>query len=194
MAESRVNGSRSATAAPAVASARGYLRRGLPEAYQHPANNLGMRFVGALEEVLDPIVAMLDLLPAHLDLDLAPPEVVETLSVWLGVPASDVALEPEVRRELVRDARELTKRRGTREGLERLLGLAFPSLEVRVVDSGTVSSAREERTPPAPVPCVVVECAGRVASEVRDRVARVAKSVVPAHVALWVVDGEGSAA
>lgn len=189
MAESRVNGTRSATGAPAVASARGLLRRGLPEAYQVPADNFGMHFVGALEEVLDPIVATLDLLPAHFELDLAPPDIVEAIGVWLGVPAADVALAPDVRRELVRHARELARRRGTREGLERLLGLAFPTLEVRVVDSGAVTSAREERPAPSPVPCVVVECAGRVEREVRDRVAQVARSVVPAHVALWVVDG-----
>ena len=44
-----------------------------------------MRFVGALETLLDPIVAMLDALPAHFDPDYAPRDVLDLLSAWLGV-------------------------------------------------------------------------------------------------------------
>ena len=43
---------------PPVASTRAYLRNGLPALYQD--GDFGMRFVGALEELLDPIVAVLD--------------------------------------------------------------------------------------------------------------------------------------
>ena len=43
---------------PEVASSRAYLRNGLPAMYQD--GDFGMRFVGALEELLDPIVAVLD--------------------------------------------------------------------------------------------------------------------------------------
>ena len=50
---------------PPVASTRAYLRNGLPSLYQD--GDFGMRFVGALEELLDPIVAVLDGLHKHFD-------------------------------------------------------------------------------------------------------------------------------
>ena len=52
-----------------------YLRGGLPAVYQE--GDFGMRFVGALEPMLDPIVALLDALPAHFDPDLAPRDVLD---------------------------------------------------------------------------------------------------------------------
>ena len=48
---------------PPVASSRAYLRDALPAVYQE--GDFGMRFIGALESLLDPIVAVLDALPAH---------------------------------------------------------------------------------------------------------------------------------
>src|SRR5215211_4237905 len=55
---------------PAVASSRAYLRGGLPAVYQE--GDFGMRFIGALETLLDPIVAVLDALPAHFSPGHAP--------------------------------------------------------------------------------------------------------------------------
>ena len=55
---------------PGVASERRYLQRALPAVYQE--NDLGVRFVGALEPLLDPIVALLDSLHAHEQAELAP--------------------------------------------------------------------------------------------------------------------------
>ena len=63
---------------PPVASTRAYLRNGLPSLYQD--GDFGMRFVGALEELLDPIVAVLDALPAHFDPNHAPRDILELLS------------------------------------------------------------------------------------------------------------------
>ena len=68
---------------PPVASSRAYLRDGLPAIYQD--GDFGMRFVGALEELLDPIVAVLDALPAHFDPDHAPRDILDLLAAWLGV-------------------------------------------------------------------------------------------------------------
>src|SRR4051794_40370269 len=68
---------------PAVASTRAYLRNGLPSLYQD--GDFGMRFVGALEELLDPIVAVLDALPPHFYPNLAPPGILGLLAAGLGV-------------------------------------------------------------------------------------------------------------
>jgi phage tail-like protein len=126
---------------PAVASEREYLRRGLPAIYQE--NDLGVRFVGALEPLLDPIVALLDSLPAHVDADLAPEDVLSLLARWLGLEV-DEAWPVERKRELVRRADELARRHGTRAGLELTLNIAFPDHPLRVEDSGGIGWAGKE--------------------------------------------------
>src|SRR5258707_956260 len=92
---------------PAVASTRAYLRNGLPSLYQD--GDFGMRFVGALEELLDPIVAVLDALPAHFDPNHAPRDVLELLAAWLGVDL-DESQELRHQREMVLRAAELGRR------------------------------------------------------------------------------------
>src|ERR671921_2440375 len=108
---------------PPVASSRAYLRSALPAVYQD--GDFGMRFIGALETLLDPIIAVLDALPAHFSADHAPRDVLDLLSAWLGVDL-DESQTPAQRREMVRKAAELGRRQGTRAGLELALSLAFP--------------------------------------------------------------------
>jgi phage tail-like protein len=118
------------------------MRDALPAVYRE--GDFGMRFVGALEHVLDPVVALLDNLPAHFDPRHAPPDVVELLGAWLGLE-HDEARRGEDRRELVQGAAELLRKRGTRAGLEQALALAFPGVPLRVEDGGGVrwSTAHE---------------------------------------------------
>ena len=108
-----------------------------------------MRFIGALETLLDPIVAVLDALPAHFSADHAPRDVLDLLSAWLGVDL-DESQTPAQRREMVRQAAELGRRRGTRAGLELALSLAFPKLPLRVEDLGGVRTAPPEEGIEAP--------------------------------------------
>jgi phage tail-like protein len=126
---------------PPVASSRAYLRGALPAMYQD--GDFGMRFVGALEAVLDPIVAVIDALPAHFNPDHAPRDVLDLLAAWLGVPV-DEAQPIKERRRLVRESAELSRRRGTVRGLELALELAFPNLPLRVEDSGGVTWGDKE--------------------------------------------------
>jgi phage tail-like protein len=121
---------------PAVASQRGYLRGGLPAIYQE--NDFGVRFVGALEPLLDPVVALLDSMPAHVDPDVAPEDLLALLARWLGLEV-DEAWPIERKCELVRRGDELARRHGTRAGLELTLKIAFPEHPLRVEDSGTVT-------------------------------------------------------
>ena len=136
---------------PPVASTRAYLRNGLPSLYQD--GDFGMRFVGALEELLDPIVAVLDALPAHFDPNHAPRDILELLAAWLGVDL-DETQDIRHQREMVRRAAELGRRRGTVKGLELALALHFPELPLRVEDNGGVicarpAGARQRRRRPA---------------------------------------------
>ena len=100
-----------------------------------------MRFVGALESLLDPIVAMLDALPEHFDPDYAPRHILNLLSAWLGVDL-DESQPISVQRDTIRRAAELGRRRGTKGGLELALSLAFPDVPLRVEDDGGVSGRR----------------------------------------------------
>lgn len=140
---------------PPSVSARAYLRGALPAVYREAEDvadgapddeNFAMRFIGALEEVLDPIVTMLEALPAHLDARLASPEFLDLMATWLGI-AMHESLSTATRRRLVEGGIELTRTRGTARGLQLLLDLIFPpELGLTVVDRGRCFTPKGERT------------------------------------------------
>ena len=128
---------------PKSASSRAYLRDGLPSLYAD--GDFGMRFVGALETLLDPIVAMLDALPEHFDPDYAPRDILNLLSAWLGVDL-DESQPIAVQRDTIRRAAELGRRRGTKGGLELALSLAFPGVAAARGGRGRGRISRRLRT------------------------------------------------
>jgi phage tail-like protein len=173
---------------PPSASARDYLRRGLPGVYrERPAGAsreaFVMRFLLGLEEVLDPIVATTDLLPAHLDLDLAPPEIVALVAAWLGVtldrgiPGAD-----EAHRRLVRAAPKTMPSRGTRRGLEDVLRAAFDELDFEVRDGGGATFSETRGPQPAGEPTLTVVVPAGLNPVIEGAVRRLVDEVKPAHV------------
>ncbi len=154
---------------PPVASSRAYLRTGLPAIYQE--GDFGMRFVGALEEMLEPIVAVLDALPAHFDPDHAPRDILNLLAAWLGVDL-DESQEIRHQREMVRQSAELGRRRGTVSGLELALKLTFPDVPLRIEDQGGVRWSLDDKPVEAPPPSFVVYCDKPVAEETQAAIAR----------------------
>jgi phage tail-like protein len=174
--EQAVNGN-----SPAVASEREYLRRSLPAVYQE--NDLGVRFVGALEPLLDPIVALLDSLPAHVDPDLAPEDVLALLARWLGLEV-DEAWPVERKRELVRRGDELARRHGTRAGLELTLKIAFPDHPLRVEDTGQVTWAgkTDAKKPDRSGAGFVVYCDAPLDEHELGAVSRLIEQVKPVNV------------
>ena len=163
---------------PRAVSNRAYLRNGLPALYQE--GDFAMRFVGALETLLDPIVGVLDALPAHFDPDHAPQDVLGLLSHWVGV-RPDESLPLAHRRELVRRAAEVGRKRGTKAGLALALELSFPGLPLRVEEPGGVSSGTGA-TPPAD-PRVIVYCEEPVDERIQASIARCIEENKPAHIA-----------
>jgi phage tail-like protein len=165
---------------PPVASSRAYLRTGLPAVYQE--GDFGMRFIGALETLLDPIVATLDALPAHFDPDFAPRDVLGLMAAWLGVDL-DESQELRHQREMVRRSAELGRRRGTVRGLELALELSFPGVPLRVEDQGgvrwTLDPAKAAKD--APPPSFVVYCDKPVAESVQAAIARTIEHWKPVH-------------
>jgi phage tail-like protein len=168
---------------PRPATARAYLRSSLPAVYQE--SDFGMRFVGALEATLDPIVALLDNLAAHFDPRHAPRDVLELVGTWLGLE-HDESHRGEEPRELVRHAAQLVQLRGTRAGLELALKLTFPGVPFRVEDGGGVSWSTEppESAVPAPAgpPSFVVYCERAVPEATQLAIARLITRAKPAHV------------
>ena len=165
---------------PAVASEREYLRRSLPAIYQD--NDFGVRFVGALEPLLDPIVALLDSLPAHVDPAVAPEDVLALLAHWLGLEV-DEAWPVDRKRELVRRGDELARRHGTRAGLELTLRIAFPQHPLRVEDSGAVTWAgRESKRADRSGAGFVVYCDAPLDEHELGAVSRLIEQVKPVNV------------
>jgi phage tail-like protein len=154
---------------PTVASSRAYLRSGLPAIYQE--SDFGMRFIGALEELLDPIVAVLDALPAHFDPDHAPRDILNLLASWLGADI-DESQDPMHQREMVRRAADLGRKRGTVSGLELALQLQFPDVPLRIEDQGGVKWSLDQRPVEAPPPSFVVYCDKPIAEQTQAAVAR----------------------
>lgn len=165
---------------PESAHLRGYLRAGLPALYQD--DGFGMRFVGGFESVLDPIVAILDSLPSYLRAELAPHDMLELLSAWLGQEL-DEALPREHRRVLIRRAAELGRLRGTAAGLQLALDLAYPSVRLRVEDGGKVVWGAEAASlPSSGPPEVVVYCEQSLSEERLAEIARFIERSKPVHV------------
>jgi phage tail-like protein len=169
-----------ATETPTSASSRAYLRDGLPSLYSD--GDFGMRFVGALESVLDPIVAVLDALPEHFNPDYAPRHVLNLLSAWLGVTL-DESQPIAVQRDTIRRAAELGRRRGTKGGLELALSLAFPGVPLRVEDEGGVIWSVGGEAVEAKPPQFVVYCDKPVDEKTQAAIARCIEQFKPVHTA-----------
>lgn len=140
--------------APPAASVRRYLRGGLPGVYQESPDGgpaLVMGFLEGLEEVLDPVVALLDNLSWHLAPEVAPSDMVDLLAGLVGEPV-DATLPVAARRRLLTEAATIGRARGTRHGLQRTLELAFPELDPDVRDDGRVTTGRDPRAAPAASP------------------------------------------
>ena len=167
--------------APPVASQRRVYRNRLPAIY-HQNGDFGLRFVSGLEGTLDPIVALLDSLPAHFDPNLAPQDVLELLASWLGV-ALDESWPDERRRELVRAAGRLSRLRGTRDGLELALSAAFPDVPLRIEDHGGVHHTKDPSEPESvEAPSFVVYCDAPLEEDALASLARLIETVKPVHV------------
>ena len=170
---------------PASVSSRRYLRDNLPGIYSD--GDFGMRFVAALELLLDPLVAALDNLPEHFDPMYAPRDVLDLLTKWLGLE-HDEGRSGEERRQIVRRAPELMRRRGTRDGLELALALAFPGVPLRVEDQGEVTWSLEREDPAdakpddGSAPMFVVYCDAPLPERRLAAVARLIEQAKPAHV------------
>jgi phage tail-like protein len=164
---------------PTPATNRRYLRDGLPLIYQE--HDFTMRFVAALEGVLDPLVAVLDTLPAHFDPQLAPLDILDLATKWLGLEHNEAQPASQLRKLVLRTA-ELGRLRGTHAGVELALKLNFPDLPLRIEDGGGVKWSKNGNMPSPGRPSFVVYCEKAISQDEATELARVIESLKPVHV------------
>jgi phage tail-like protein len=183
---------------PAVASSRADLRRGLPGVYGDPSTGdapddaFVMRFLLALEEVLDPVVALLDSLAAQFDVDLASPQMLTLVGNWLGLELGDYWLhldgvddtvEAKLRR-LVKDAPALMRARGTPGAMTAALRDMFDHLPLTLEDSGRcTASAAGSELPDAAAAAFTITCSHALPADESARLRRVVGELRPVHAA-----------
>lgn len=180
----------SADSPPRVASARRYLRGGLPAIYRHDRDGFGMRMLGSLERALDPQVAILDCLAAYFSAQIAPPAMVEAMASWLGLPPAE-SYGQQAGRGLLRTAARLALLRGTRAGLELALGECFPELRFDVQDHGTVLHTNTEETSRSdPYPGFTVRCHQTLSPTLREQVRQAIEWQRPLQVKYTLLDAD----
>ena len=153
----------------------------LPALYQE--DGFALRFTSALDEVVAPVYSVLDNLDSYLDPNITPMDFVEYLAAWVGVELDE--MWPEARqRELVSQAVELYRWRGTVRGLTALVAI-YAGVEPEIEESGgtTWSPTPGGELPGAAEPSLVVRVRVPKGDAVdADRLERIVAAAKPAHV------------
>ncbi|MER5792019.1 phage tail protein [Streptomyces sp. NPDC001980] len=97
-------------------------------------DDLALRFVAGLDDVIAPIPNVLDCLPSYFDPALAPLDFAEWLGTWVGAETDGTESEPLLR-AAVAAAAYLHRIRGTRWGLSETVRLAF-GVAPEITESG----------------------------------------------------------
>lgn len=193
-------------AVPELASPTPFLMR-MPAILQE--DDFLQRMLPAFDDALAPVLAVLDNLSAYVDPWLAPADFLDWLAGWVDIDV-DEAWSVAQRREIVAGAVALHRRSGTAGGIADAVRLAAgPGSSVEVVESGGIawSSTPGGDLPGVDEPMVTVrvtvpkpaESKGAGSKAAADglepRLARVVRSLVPAHVpcAVEVRTGGGGA-
>lgn len=163
----------------------------LPGIYQEDV--LVQRLCAALDAVLAPDIVMLDCFPAYLDPATAPPDLLDMLAAWVGLPAAR-HLPVNHRRALIQRAARLHTWRGTPGAIAALVQAAS-GFAVELEESGGAGWSQDAGTPlPGwETPGLVVRLrTGGAAIDARTRelLTQLLELVVPAHLP-WRLESGG---
>lgn len=142
-----------------------------------------VRWTEAFDDVLAPLISMIDCVHGYIDPLLAPEEFVRWLSSWFGV-LLDESWPMSAQRMVVAEAVDLFRMRGTMAGLRRHLAVVIDG-EVEITESGGTSwSVRPRPEPPTDVEhwVRVVVRPSRSSSLSEEAVAAVIRAAKPVHV------------
>jgi phage tail-like protein len=117
----------------------------LPSLYRD--DYFAQNLCAGLDEVLAPIIATLDSLPAYLDPSTAPGDMLAWLAGWMGI-VLDGHQTAERQRELVQEGVDILHWRGTVRGVRAAVTALFEGT-TEVVESGGAATSVE---PGAPLP------------------------------------------
>lgn len=146
-------------------------------------------FLDGLDEVLAPVVSVLDSFDAYLDPHVAPLDMVRYMGGWVLASLDDVWTEETVRRDVSRAAYR-AKWAGTVTALQDRL-VPHEVLSMSVSDPGSTSVSRKATDPSTWTDPdrleVVLTVRPKVLGEAElERITRIARGVIPAHIALRV--------
>jgi len=152
----------------------------LPSLYHD--DDFCQRLTTVFDDALSPVVTTLDCMPSYFDPSLAPEDFVEWLAGWVGVRL-DEAWSPQQRRQLVIDAVDIYRRRGTLGAMHDSLVL-YTGEDPDISDSGGCAWSSEPNSPlpGQPLPSLVVRVrsqgTGRLDARILDLIVNENK---PAH-------------
>lgn len=143
----------------------------------------GTRFIAAFDDVLAPVLATLDNLPAYFDADTTPEDFLHWIGEWVAASV-DAGWPEDRRRAFVGQAAELYRRRGTAAGLRDHVQVYTGGLVEVVENGGSSWSAKPDgKLPGTPEPVVVVRVTVDDPDSIdRTRLEAMVHSSKPAHV------------
>ena len=156
----------------------------LDELARHPQQEpFGLRFLGAFDSLLAPLLATLDNLDAYLDPATTPEDFLAWLGEWVAVSV-DETWDEDRRRAFVARGAELYRRRGTAAGLKEHLEI-HTGRKVEVTENGATAWSAKPGTslPGRAQPLVVVTMVVDDPKAVdRAKLEAVIAAAKPAHV------------
>lgn len=165
----------------------------MPSVYAE--DEMALRFTAGLDDLLAPLLSVLDCLPAYFSPAIAPADFVAWLGGWVGAEVTGDET-PEVLRRIVGGAAAAHRLRGTARGVSEVIRLAF-GLEPEVIESGGAAWSPRPRGPfPGETePRLLVRL--RVpdpAAVDQDRIEQLVAAVRPAHIpcVVEIISMEGS--
>ncbi|MCR5251307.1 MAG: phage tail protein I [Lachnospiraceae bacterium] len=107
-----------------------------PEVYRE-RNSFFHRWMSVYSTIYNDLQDRIDDLPKLLDVDTCPAELLPIYASWLGIDISGGFLPEEVCRDLVRDGYQLSRRKGTRWALSRIIEIVL-GCEADILEHNTM--------------------------------------------------------
>jgi phage tail-like protein len=153
----------------------------LPAVYR--SDFLAEQMCASFDDLLAPIFATLDCLPAYLDPKTAPADMLDWLAGWIGLTVN-AHEEPGRKRELIAAGAALLPWRGTVRSVREAVVAAF-NRETEVIESGSATCSTTPDSEPGgqPVPTLIVRVTVANEGDIdRRSLDALVDSVKPAHV------------